>query len=59
MNTDRPTGEIAGAKYFNWAIIAGAAALIAVAFNGFVLQPTHAAKAPNESVVVSASAHHA
>ncbi len=61
MTTDSFSGEVAGTRYFNWAIIVGAAVLLlASVTNDAPRQPaTQTATAPIETVVVSAAAHRA
>ncbi len=54
------TGEVYGAKVFNWAIIVVAAALLfAVTTNFTPKQAAQASAAPMETVVVTAAPGHA
>ena len=58
MYTSYSNGEVYGTRFFNWAIIVGAAALVIVSFNGLAPQQGNQT-APAKTVVVSADRHHA
>jgi hypothetical protein len=60
MTPDRSNGEFTGVKFFNWALIVGAAVLVATTFNSFAPHSAQPAKAKQqiETVVVSAPAPH-
>ena len=59
MYTSYSNGEVYGSRFFNWAVIVGAAALVVVSFNSLVPQQTTqtAAAAPARTVAVSAEKH--
>ncbi len=59
MYTNYSNGEVYGSRFFNWAVIVGAAALVIVSFNSLAPQGTQTAAAPAKTVVVSADKHHA
>lgn len=60
MYTSYSNGEVYGARFFDWTVIVGAAALVALTFNSLApIQGTQTAAAPAHTVVVSADKHHA
>lgn len=60
MYTHYSNGEVYGSRFFDWAAIVGAAALVVLTFNNLVpQQSTQIAAAPAHTVVVSADKHHA
>jgi hypothetical protein len=61
MYTNYSNGEVYGSRFFDWAAIVGAAALVVLTFNNLVPQQNTqtAAAAPAHAVVVSADKHHA
>jgi hypothetical protein len=60
MYTSYSNGEVYGSRFFNWAVIVGAAALVIVSFNSLAPQDTTqtAAAAPAKTVAVSTDRHH-
>jgi hypothetical protein len=60
MYTSYSDGEVYGTRFFNWAVIIGAAALVIVSFNSLAPQQSaQTAAAPAKTVVVSTDKHHA
>jgi len=60
MYTHYSNGEVYGARFFDWTVIVGAAALVALTFNNLApQQSTQIAAAPAHAVVVSADKQHA
>ncbi len=60
MYTSYSNGEVYGTRFFNWAVIVGAAALVALTFNSLApIQGTQTAAAPAHTVVGSADKQHA
>jgi len=60
MSTSNSSGEVYGSRFFNWAVIVGAAALVIVSFNSLApQQSTQTAAAPAQTVVVSTARQHA
>ena len=58
MYTNYSNGEVYGSRFFNWAVIVGAAALVIVSFNSLApQQTTQATAAPAKTVAVSAEKH--
>lgn len=58
MYTNYSNGEVYGSRFFNWAVIVGAAALVIVSFNSLApQQTTQTAAAPAKTVAVSADKH--
>jgi hypothetical protein len=55
MYTNYSNGEVSGSRFFNWAVIVGAAALVVVSFNSLV--PDNSQTAPAKTVAVSAEKH--
>jgi len=60
MYTNYANGEVYGSRFFDWAAIVGAAALVVLTFNNLAPQQgSQTAAAPAHTVVVSADKHHA
>jgi len=60
MYTSYSNGEVYGSRFFDWAAIVGAAALVVLTFNSLgPQQGAQTAAAPAHTVVVSADKHHA
>jgi len=60
MYTHYSNGEVYGSRFFDWAAIVGAAALVVLTFNNLAPQQgSQTAAAPAHTVVVSADKHHA
>jgi len=60
MYTHYSNGEVYGARFFDWTVIVGAAALVALTFNNLAPpQGTQIAAAPAHAAVVSADKQHA
>ena len=60
MYTNYSNGEVYGSRFFDWAAIVGAAALVVLTFNNLAPeQGTRTAATPAHTVVVSADKHHA
>jgi Ca2+/Na+ antiporter len=57
MYTSYSNGEVYGSRFFNWAVIVGAAALVIVSFNSLAPQQTTQTAAPAKTVAVSADKH--
>jgi Ca2+/Na+ antiporter len=58
MNTNYSNGEVYGSRFFNWAVIVGAAALVIVSFNSLAPQQSvQTAAAAAKTVAVSADKH--
>ena len=58
MYTNYSNGEVYGSRFFNWAVIVGAAALVIVSFNSLApQQTTQTAAAPAKTDAVSADKH--
>ena len=59
MYTNYSNGEVYGSRFFNWAVIVGAAALVIVSFNSLVPQQTTqtAAVTQAKTVAVSTAKH--
>jgi hypothetical protein len=61
MYTHYSNGEVYGSRFFDWAAIVGAAALVVLTFNNLAPQQgsTQIAAVPAPTVAVSADKHHA
>ncbi len=58
MYTSYSNGEVYGSRFFNWAVIVGAAVLVIVSFNSLApQQATETAAAPAKTVAVSTDKH--
>jgi hypothetical protein len=59
MFTSYSNGEVYGSRFFNWAVIVGAAALVVLVFNSLAPQQGPETVAASAHTVVASTDHHA